>query len=136
MLAKQSITICSHRQNRMARSSVRGAYHRCNPFAIAPGRSHSGRNGYVPHSQADLDCRFGIGRPGTILVAWLLKQGHTLDEALKMPWHTPAEPKSRRQWEFLNAYSLSMGLLRRQKGGKKSRNTICNSLDIKKTAIL
>ena len=29
-------------------------------------------------------CRFGIGRTGTLIVIWLLKQGHTLDDALKM----------------------------------------------------
>ncbi len=54
-------------------------------------------------------CRFGIGRTGTLMVAWLLKQGYTMDDALEMLSHTPAEPKSRRQWEFLNAFSLSVG---------------------------
>jgi len=54
-------------------------------------------------------CRFGVGRTGTLMVAWLLKQGYTLDDALEMLRHTPAEPKSRRQWEFLNTYSLQIG---------------------------
>ena len=54
-------------------------------------------------------CRFGIGRTGTLIVIWLLKQGHTLDDALKMLRHTPAKPKSRRQWEFINDYSLRIG---------------------------
>lgn len=54
-------------------------------------------------------CRFGIGRTGTMVTAWLLKQGYTMDDALEMLRHTPAEPKSRRQWEFLNAYIRSLG---------------------------
>ena len=54
-------------------------------------------------------CRFGIGRTGTVLVAWLFNQGYSLDEALKMLKHTPAEPKSRRQWNFLNDYILFIG---------------------------
>ena len=54
-------------------------------------------------------CRFGIGRTGTLVTAWLLKQGYALDDALEMLSHTPAEPKSRRQWDFLKAYSISIG---------------------------
>lgn len=54
-------------------------------------------------------CRFGIGRTGTLVTAWLLKQGYAQDDALEMLSHTPAEPKSRRQWDFLDAYSKSIG---------------------------
>jgi protein-tyrosine phosphatase len=54
-------------------------------------------------------CRYGIGRTGTMLTAWLLKQGHGLEDALEMLGHTPAAPKSRRQWGFLDAYSRSLG---------------------------
>ena len=54
-------------------------------------------------------CRFGIGRTGTLVVAWLLKQGYALEDALDMLDHTPAGPQSRRQWEFLNAYAVSAG---------------------------
>ena len=54
-------------------------------------------------------CRFGIGRTGTLVFAWMLKQGYAQDDALDMLSHTPAEPKSRRQWDFLNAYSRSIG---------------------------
>jgi protein-tyrosine phosphatase len=42
-------------------------------------------------------CRFGIGRSGTLLTAWLLKQGYTLENALEMLRHTPSEPKSGQQ---------------------------------------
>ena len=54
-------------------------------------------------------CRFGIGRTGTLIVAWLLKQGYTLEDALEMIRQTPAEPKSSRQWEFLDTYSQQIG---------------------------
>ena len=54
-------------------------------------------------------CRYGIGRSGTILAAWLLKQGYGIKDALEMLGHTPAAPKSRRQWDFLDAYSRSLG---------------------------
>ena len=55
-------------------------------------------------------CRFGIGRTGTLVTAWLIKQGYALDDALEMLSHTPAGPNSRRQWEFLKAYSISIGM--------------------------
>jgi protein-tyrosine phosphatase len=54
-------------------------------------------------------CRFGIGRTGTLVTAWLLTQGYALDDALEMLSHTPTEPNSRRQWDFLKAFSLSIG---------------------------
>ncbi len=55
-------------------------------------------------------CRFGIGRTGTMTAAWLLKQGHSLDQTLKLLRHTPAEPKSERQWDFLRTFSRAHGL--------------------------
>ena len=54
-------------------------------------------------------CRFGIGRTGTLVVAWLLKQGYSLEDALDMLDHTPAGPQSRPQWEFLDTYAVSAG---------------------------
>ena len=54
-------------------------------------------------------CRYGIGRTGTMVTAWLLEQGYVLADALEMLSHTPAEPKSRRQWDYLNAHSRSIG---------------------------
>lgn len=54
-------------------------------------------------------CRFGIGRTGTMVIAWLLKQGHTLDDALEILKHTPARPTSRRQWDFLRALTIAGG---------------------------
>jgi len=52
--------------------------------------------GPAPRSQAQIDdikkkvlvhCRFGIGRSGTVIAAWLLKQGYPLDKALKLLRH-------------------------------------------------
>jgi hypothetical protein len=53
-------------------------------------------------------CRYGIGRTGTLVTAWLLKQGYCLEDTLEMLGHTPAAPKSRRQWDFLDTYSRSL----------------------------
>lgn len=55
-------------------------------------------------------CRFGIGRSGTMMIAWLLKQGYSLEDALDMLDHTPARPSSRRQWDFLKALSIASGM--------------------------
>ncbi len=54
-------------------------------------------------------CRYGIGRTGTMMAAWFLKQGYSLDDALEKLSRTPAAPQSRRQWDFLDAYSRSLG---------------------------
>lgn len=56
-----------------------------------------------------IHCRFGIGRTGTMATAWLLRQGYSFDDALELLSDTPAEPKSRRQWAFLDQFSRSMG---------------------------
>ncbi|BBO75576.1 hypothetical protein DSCW_29930 [Desulfosarcina widdelii] len=56
-----------------------------------------------------IHCRFGIGRTGTVVMAWLLGQGYSADQAEALLDHTPSEPKSRRQWDFLDAYSKSIG---------------------------
>ena len=68
-------------------------------------------------------CRFGIGRTGTMVTAWLLRHGYTLDDALNMLGHTPARPVSRRQWDFLRALSMASGnpVVSRPEGmGKKA----------------
>ena len=54
-------------------------------------------------------CRFGIGRTGTLVLAWLLKQGYTLEDAQEMLEHTPARPTSRQQWDFLHTFSIAIG---------------------------
>ena len=74
-------------------------------------------------SKVLVHCRFGIGRTGTMVTAWLLQHGHNLDDALDMLSHTPARPVSRKQWDFLQALSIASGkpAVARPKGlGKKS----------------
>jgi len=73
-------------------------------------------------------CRFGIGRTGTMMVAWLLKQGHTLDDTLEILKHTPARPTSRRQWEFLRALNIDSGspAVSKQEGLGKNSNRLGN----------
>lgn len=55
-------------------------------------------------------CRFGIGRTGTLVTAYLLKNGLSLKEARKKMRHTPAAPTSRIQWDFLYEFSKKLGL--------------------------
>jgi protein-tyrosine phosphatase len=50
--------------------------------------------------KALIHCRFGIGRTGTMAMAWLVGQGYAADQAQELLGHTPSEPKSRRQWDF------------------------------------
>jgi len=54
-------------------------------------------------------CRFGIGRTGTMVMAWLVGQGYSVDQAQEKLSHTPSGPRSLRQWDFLNTYSKSIG---------------------------
>lgn len=56
-----------------------------------------------------IHCRFGIGRTGTMVMAWLIGQGYTADQAQELLSHTPSRPNSRRQWDFLDAYGRSIG---------------------------
>jgi protein-tyrosine phosphatase len=55
-------------------------------------------------------CRFGIGRTGTLVVAYLLSKGYSLKEALRKMEHTPSVPNSREQWELLERYGKKVGV--------------------------
>ena len=55
-------------------------------------------------------CRFGIGRTGTFVIAYLLKNGLSLDDALKKMEHTPSVPQSQAQWRFLEEFGEKLGL--------------------------
>ena len=57
-------------------------------------------------------CRFGIGRTGTFVAAYLMSQGHSLKAALKKMKHTPSIPMSRDQWDVLDQYCEKLGVSR------------------------
>lgn len=47
-------------------------------------------------------CRYGIGRTGTLVLAFLLDDGHRFSEAREMMAHTPAWPATRDQEELVD----------------------------------
>lgn len=56
-------------------------------------------------------CRYGIGRTGTIVLAYLLHLGHDIKKARELMSHTPSWPSSRIQIELIDRYALqSQGL--------------------------
>jgi protein tyrosine/serine phosphatase len=55
-------------------------------------------------------CRFGIGRTGTFVAAYLMSRGHSLKAAIRKMKHTPSLPMSGRQWAMLNGYIDKLGL--------------------------
>ena len=50
-------------------------------------------------------CRFGIGRTGTFVAAYLIGKGCSLKTALRKMKHTPSAPMSRSQWDLLDRYT-------------------------------
>jgi len=50
-------------------------------------------------------CRFGIGRTGTFVAAYLINTGCSLILALRKMKPTPAVPVSRIQWDLLDHYT-------------------------------
>ncbi|MEJ2286451.1 MAG: dual specificity protein phosphatase family protein [Desulfobacterales bacterium] len=57
-------------------------------------------------------CRFGIGRTGTFVAAYLMNTGHSLKAAIKKMKHTPSIPMSRNQWDLLEQYAEKLGVSR------------------------
>ena len=57
-------------------------------------------------------CRFGIGRTGTFVAAYLMSKGHSLKASIRTMKHTPALPMSRNQWDLLERYSEKLGVSR------------------------
>ena len=50
-------------------------------------------------------CRFGIGRTGTIVAAYLMREGFSFKEAMAKMSHTPSTPMSHQQFGLLKKYS-------------------------------
>lgn len=55
-------------------------------------------------------CRFGIGRTGTMIAAYLMSEGYSFKEALRKMKHTPSTPMSYEQFRLLRRYSDVLGL--------------------------
>ena len=55
-------------------------------------------------------CRFGIGRTGTFVAAYLMSKGHSIKAALLKMKHTPSLPMSRNQWDLLDRYTEKLGV--------------------------
>ncbi len=55
-------------------------------------------------------CRFGIGRTGTFVAAYLMREGHSLKAALGKMKHTPSTPTSRSQLDLLDRYTDKLGV--------------------------
>jgi protein tyrosine phosphatase (PTP) superfamily phosphohydrolase (DUF442 family) len=51
-------------------------------------------------------CRYGIGRTGTVVLAFLVQAGIDFKTARKMMAHTPAWPSSRAQKELIDRYIM------------------------------
>ena len=54
-------------------------------------------------------CRFGIGRTGTFVTAYLVKKGFSLKVAGKKMKHSCSAPSSYGQWKFLKKYAKKVG---------------------------
>jgi len=68
-------------------------------------------NGHVESGKRALvHCRFGVGRSGIIIAAYLLKQGLSLEHVLETMKRTPATPTSRDQRKFLFEYARKLGM--------------------------
>lgn len=55
-------------------------------------------------------CRFGVGRTGTFLLGFLIRQGMTLKEAEKRLKKTRAKPQNYCQWKLLRSYEKKLAL--------------------------
>ena len=52
-----------------------------------------------------IHCRFGIGRTGTFVTAYLVRKGFSLKVAQKKMKHICSSPESYKQWKFLKKYA-------------------------------
>jgi protein-tyrosine phosphatase len=57
-----------------------------------------------------IHCRFGVGRSGTIIAAYLLKKGNSLNHVLEKMKQMPATPTSRDQTKIIVEYAKKLGL--------------------------
>jgi protein-tyrosine phosphatase len=68
-------------------------------------------NGHLESGKKALvHCRFGVGRSGTVIAAYLLKKGLSLEHVLEKMKRTPATPTSRDQIKLLFEYAQKLGM--------------------------
>jgi protein-tyrosine phosphatase len=55
-------------------------------------------------------CRFGIGRTGTLVAAYLMSKGYSLRAAIRKMKDTPSLPMGLNQWDLLDRYTEKLGV--------------------------
>ncbi len=60
-------------------------------------------------SRVLVHCRYGIGRTGTVVLAYLLRSGHDIAAARRMMQHTPSWPANRRQEDLIERFAADIG---------------------------
>lgn len=60
--------------------------------------------------KALVHCRHGVGRSGTIIAAYLLRKGLSLEHVFEIMKRTPATPTSRDQRKLLFEYAKKLGM--------------------------
>ncbi len=69
-------------------------------------------------------CRFGIGRTGTFVTAYLIRRGLGLKVALKKMKKTGAQPQTHSQWQMVKKYGKACGLLKIREPALESKNIV------------
>jgi len=69
-------------------------------------------------------CRFGIGRTGTFVTAYLIRKGLGIKVAAKKLKHTRSSPESYRQWKLIRKYSKKSGQLKIREPSLESKNIV------------
>jgi protein tyrosine phosphatase (PTP) superfamily phosphohydrolase (DUF442 family) len=69
-------------------------------------------------------CRFGIGRTGTFVTAYLIRKGLGLKVASKKMKKSRANPSAYSQWRLVKKYSKKSGVLKIREPSLESRNVV------------
>ena len=71
-----------------------------------------------------IHCRYGIGRTGTFVTAFLIRKGLGMKLAAKKLKKTRANPASYRQWRLVKKYSKKTGRLTIREPSLESKNIV------------